>query len=149
MPLRPTSIICLNRNSNASIGALRKLLAITLLALWGLPLVQPLFAATGGSEANLPACCRRNGKHHCMMSMAERSQFASRDPQFSAPVEKCPYCPMAAVAPSGNTFLPPLTQMIFADLMAHPAVIEQTESKLRISLHRSRQKRGPPQLSSL
>jgi hypothetical protein len=34
--------------------------------------------------------------------------------------------------------------MIFADLTSQPAAIAQTESKLRISRNRSRQKRGPP-----
>jgi hypothetical protein len=129
---------------------LRKLLAITLLALFGLPLVQPLFALTARSEANLPACCRRNGKHDCMMSMAERSQLASRDPEFRTPAEKCPYCPAATVAVvHGNTFLPPARQAIYAGLIAHPAVAVQTESKLRISRNRSRQKRGPPASLSL
>jgi hypothetical protein len=128
---------------------LRKLFAITLLVLLGLPLVQPLFALTAKSEANLPACCRRNGKHHCMMSMAERSQLASRDPQFQAPAEKCPYCPTSVAVIHDNTFVPPTAQAIFAALIAHPAVVAQTESKLRISRNRSRQKRGPPASLSL
>jgi len=128
---------------------LRKLLVITLLALLGLPFVPPLLALTAKSEANLPACCRRNGKHHCMMSMAERSKRASRDPQFTSPVEKCPYCPAAVAVTHGSTFVPPLTQAIFAGLVAHPAITAQTESKLRISLNRSRQKRGPPVSFSL
>ncbi len=79
-----------------------------------------------------------------MMSAAERSQLASRDPQFQAPAEKCPYFPTAIAVIHGNTFLPPTTQAVFAGLVAHPAVAPQTESKLRISRNRSRQKRGPP-----
>lgn len=125
-------------------GALRKLLAITLLALLGLPLAQPLFALTAKSEANLPACCRRNGKHHCMTGMAERSQSSSRTPQFQAPAEKCPYCPAAVAVIHDSTFVPLTAQAIFAALTAHPATVAQTESKLRISRSRSRQKRGPP-----
>jgi hypothetical protein len=79
-----------------------------------------------------------------MMSMAERNQLASRDPQFQTPAEKCPYCPIAITVVHGNMFVPPTAQAIFADLVAHPAVAAQTESRLRISRNRSRQKRGPP-----
>jgi hypothetical protein len=79
-----------------------------------------------------------------MMSMAERSQPASSDPQVQAPAEKCPYCPTAIAVVHGNTFVLPIAQVAFAGLVAHPAVAAQTESKLRISCNRSRQKRGPP-----
>jgi hypothetical protein len=79
-----------------------------------------------------------------MMSMTERSQLASRDPQFQAPAEKCPYCPIAMAVAHRSTFVPPTAQAVFAGLVAHPAVAAQTESKLRISHNRSRQKRGPP-----
>jgi hypothetical protein len=81
-----------------------------------------------------------------MMSMAERSQLGSRDPQFQAPIEKCPYCPTAIAVVHRNTFVPPAAQAVFAGLVAHPAVASQTESRLRISHNRSRQKRGPPAL---
>ncbi|MEI9978594.1 MAG: DUF2946 family protein [Edaphobacter sp.] len=125
---------------------MRKLLAITLLALLGLPLIQPLFALTAKNEANLSACCRRGGKHQCM---GDRSQSTSRDPQFQAPAEKCPYCPASIAIVQGNAFVPPTAQAIFAELIAHPAVVAQTESKLRISRNHSRQKRGPPAFLSL
>ena len=84
-----------------------------------------------------------------MMSMAERRQLASRDPQFQTPAEKCPYCPANVATVHGNTFVMLPAQAIFAEVVAHPAVAPQTESKLRISRNRSRQKRGPPSLSSL
>ena len=81
-----------------------------------------------------------------MMSMAERSQLASRDPQFEAPAEKCPYLPTDIAVVRGKAFVPPTAQAVFAGLVAHPAVAAQTESKLRISRNRSREKRGPPTL---
>jgi hypothetical protein len=128
----------------ASIELLRRLLSIVLVAMFGLPFVSPLLALTAKSESNLPACCRRNGQHHCMMSIGERAPFAQHAPQFQAPVEKCPYCPAAVALVHGDTFVPPMGKAIFAGLMTHPAVAAQAESKLRISLSRSRQKRGPP-----
>jgi hypothetical protein len=128
---------------------LRKFLAIALLAVFGLPFVSPLFALTAKNEANLPACCRRDGKHHCMSNTDERGSIAARDRQFHAPMEKCPYCPTAIAIVHGNLFVAPTAQAIFAALIAHPAVVPQVESKLRISRGRSRQKRGPPAYISL
>ena len=123
---------------------MKKLLAIALLAAFGLPFVSPVFALIAKTDTNLPACCRRNGKHHCMMSLSERERLVTRAPEFRAPVDKCPYCPAAVVFGSGTRFVPPPSQAIFAALIAHPAVFAQTRSKLRISRTRSRQKRGPP-----
>ncbi|WP_260705653.1 hypothetical protein [Edaphobacter flagellatus] len=127
---------------------LRKLIAITLLAIFGLPFASTLFAMTPKSEANLPACCRKNGKHHCMMSMMERNSLVSGKPQFTAPGEKCPYCPGAlTLGHQPNPFGIPSGQMVFIGLAGQSAVVAQTESKRRISRDRSRQKRGPPSFS--
>ena len=128
----------------ASIKLLRKLLSILLLAAFGLPFVSPLFALGADGNTSLPACCRRDGKHHCMTSMGERSTLASHDPQFRTPTEKCPYCPQALAAAHPNLYTPPTADENFASLMSHPAGIAQTESKWRIARDRSRQKRGPP-----
>jgi hypothetical protein len=147
---RPVSAQTLRRKrEDASIGSLRRLLSILLLALFGLPFVTPLLALTAKSESNLPACCRRNGKHHCIMGMGERAQLANLDPQFQAPLEKCPYCPAAVAIVHGDTFVPPPAQAIFAGLTSHPAVVAQTESNLRISRSRSHHKRGPPAMFAL
>jgi hypothetical protein len=123
---------------------LRKLLSILLLAVFGLPLVSPLFALTATSGGALPACCRRGGQHHCAMSPAERGQFAGKRPEFRNPTEKCPYS-TASMAVSQHTyigFLP--AEAIFAGLVSHPTVAAQTESKWRIARDRTRSKRGPP-----
>lgn len=129
-------------------GSVRKLLAITLLALMGLPFASSLFALAPKDNDNLPACCRKNGKHHCMMSMADRSSLASAAPAFAAPLDKCPFTPPALPANTHQlTLAAPQRQMFFAEIASHPAVTAQTESKRRISLDRSRQKRGPPTFS--
>lgn len=56
----------------------------------------PLSAMVPGSEdANLPACCRRNGAHHCAMNMqmaAMMAKIADPRPAFSAPLT-CPLYP--------------------------------------------------------
>jgi hypothetical protein len=46
-------------------------------------------------------------------------------------------------------FLTPRRDSQFVEPMSHPTGMAQTESKLRISQSRSRQKRGPPVTSSL
>lgn len=137
--------ICLAFAKNVPIGALRRLVSILLLAAFGLPFAQSLFALTPKSEANLPACCRRNGKHHCMMSMTERRKMSSDEPQFAPPVEKCPYCPGAlTLGHQTNPFSIATGQIVIVGSVGQSSVVAQTESKRRISRDRSRQKRGPP-----
>lgn len=114
------------------------MLAISLLMLFGLPFVLPLFGASA-VEATLPACCRRNGKHHCMMYMAW-----SQDRAFRTIREKCPY----SIAPPAvlvvRSFAPSTAASVFAGITRHPAAIPQVEAQLRVSFDRARQKRGPP-----
>lgn len=127
---------------------LRKLLAIALVAVFGLPLFSSLLALrAGGEEARLPACCRRNGAHHCGMSMAERQEFAVGQHRFSAPAEKCPFAPTALLpAPHVPLFSPTLAQLFFAGMTGLIAIVAQADSLRRVSRDRSRHKRGPPAL---
>jgi len=125
---------------------MRKLVSILLMLVCGLQ-AAPLSAGSSmGDRFNVPACCRRNGQHHCEMSMAERAQSAGSERAFRLPPEKCPYCPAAMIGAHGHSFTLPTSQAVFAALVAHPAVFAQTQSRLRISETRSRQKRGPPVL---
>ncbi|AFL87591.1 hypothetical protein Terro_1282 [Terriglobus roseus DSM 18391] len=119
-----------------------KLLAILLLMLMGLPMASPLLALTTGSDDHLPACCRRNGKHHCLM--ATGSSDASTGTHIRAKAEKCPMYPQASVAAPHDVATPPAEQAIYASIVSHPTGIAQTESKWRVARYRSRQKRGPP-----
>ena len=50
---------------------MRRALASLLIALFSLTALTPLFAVEQSSE--LPACCRRAGKHHCEMDAARTS----------------------------------------------------------------------------
>lgn len=125
---------------------MRKLLSIVLLVVFGLPLILPLLASGQDTEAGLPACCRRNGKHHCMMSMNERAKLATdNSPQLRAPAEKCPYNPSVLAPTHPNSLAEPsLASAIFGGLVSHPTGFAQTEALRRISRDRSNQKRGPP-----
>jgi hypothetical protein len=139
----------LYRRHNASIKELRRLLAISLLALLCLPFASAIFAPTALNSSSLPACCRRDGTHHCMTDAMERRDQPSSNAHIHAPVEKCPYCPVAVATIHGATHFPPAARSIFAALVNHPAHTAQVESKLRITESRSRQKRGPPNFFSL
>ncbi len=121
-----------------------------LLALYLLPAASPLFAmGDDAADAGVPACCRRNGKHHCMMSMAERAQSAEtqgpRGPQLGTMQEKCPYCPAAmSVLPHFEVGGVPLAGLAWVRWYAHPLGRVQTECRRRLARDRARQKRGPP-----
>ena len=119
---------------------MRPALASFLLALLSLQLIAPLLLAD--TDSNLPACCRRNGKHRCSM-MADR-QFSS-GPAVTALQPKCPYYPAATTgifAP--NAAVLRRSPAVFALLFSRPAGQARTEAGYRISFSRSRQKRGPP-----
>src|SRR5882762_4471443 len=73
---------------------MRRALASALLALFTIPLIVP--ALTAISDSNLPACCRRDGKHHCAMSDAAESPSG---PTASAVQPKCPVYPKISTSP--------------------------------------------------
>jgi len=115
----------------------RRLLAISLVLVFGLPLALPMFSAQA-AEQNLPACCRRDGRHHCSMpSDGSRSSVSTIG-------EKCPCAPAAPTFLLHGSFTPSTAAAIFAGITQHPAIFAQTQAQLRVSFDRARQKRGPP-----
>jgi hypothetical protein len=117
------------------------LIAISMLVLFGLPLLAPVFAPNA-AEASIPACCSRGGRHHCAMS-----EMAGQQPSghaISVMTEKCPYAPAVAPVLHLTAFAPPSDAAVFAQVVSHPAIHAQTEARYRISFDRARQKRGPP-----
>lgn len=88
--------------ASGSIETVRKLLAITLLAVFGLPLVPSLLAMAPARDADVPICCRGNGAHHCLRRASHHP--SSDSPQASA---ACPYLPgSAAVVLHAQAFVP-------------------------------------------
>jgi len=114
---------------------------LLLLSSWGTPFLSAL---TGRTEESLPACCRRNGKHHCMMSLGERRQLGGPYRQFNPPAEKCPYAPAAAVAVHSELYAIPATESAFAAFFGGAATFAQSRSLLHIAETSSLRKRGPP-----
>jgi hypothetical protein len=119
---------------------MRRALASLLLALFSFPLILPVLRADAAS--NLPACCRREGKHHCSMDSLPKYQ------EGISPIQpKCSNYPSTIAVPGNIAFLenPP---SVCVSLLTYPPLQAQAEAQYRVSFSRSRQKRGPPALLS-
>jgi hypothetical protein len=121
----------------------RRLIGITLLFLFSFPLISPVLAFAAGSDAGLPACCRRNGAHHCIMKM-QQAESSESGVGFSATPEKCPAYPAVVTPVHHGDLSIHAASLIFAEIVSHPSVKTQTAARARVALDRSRQKRGPP-----
>jgi hypothetical protein len=124
----------------------RRLIGITLLLLFSSPLMSPLLALTASTTANLPACCRRNGAHHCMMN-TQQTESSSSSINVSTIPQKCPAYPAAVTQIQHGDLSSHTASLIYAEIVSHPSVRTQTEARARVALDRSRQKRGPPSSS--
>jgi hypothetical protein len=77
-------------------ATMRRAISILLLALLCFPSLSSAFTQSSSDESRLPACCRRDGKHHCAMSeeMIGRVVVAisGKTPTVGAPAH-CPFYP--------------------------------------------------------
>jgi hypothetical protein len=116
---------------------MRRPFSILIVALFTLAPLSALLP--GGSDAQLPACCRRNGKHHCAM-MAAMAAPPSGTTWFAAP-DRCPLYGAGHLFPAPIFALPhsPATPSLIASLLSpapsSPAIL------YRFSTPSSR---GPP-----
>jgi hypothetical protein len=118
-------------------------MSITLLLLFCLPQIVPLFALGSTPESRLPACCRMHGKHHCMMSMEEMQALLSGN-HFTPVPSKCPLFPKA-VSPVPNQVLYFDQAAVLSDeFLSLPTQSRQPEASARVALEGARHKRGPP-----
>jgi hypothetical protein len=123
--------------------SVRRVLTFTLLLLFSLPLISPLLALTASSDANLPACCRRNGVHHCT-SMTRSPQLPGSETSLSAIPQHCPAYPAVITQVRHGDLSFHAASLIFAGIVSHPSVKTQTLARARVALDSSCQKRGPP-----
>lgn len=127
---------------------LRRLFSILLFGATLLPLVAPLLSTGAMAQSTLPACCRRTGAHHCMMSAAERAMMLgaapATAPSISALPQQCPYRQHSLAASHLQVFTPASAATHTTFLLRAPSASAQAECLRRISFDRSRQKRGPP-----
>jgi hypothetical protein len=123
---------------------MRRALAMILLAGFSLTLIAPL-CASGPSASSLPACCRRNGQHHC--AMAGTPETPAHERTIGS---RCPFAPPAGLAVVLPHALAAAQRPIATMHAAGPAaVVRDAEAGYRISHDRARSKRGPPSLLSL
>lgn len=122
---------------------MRRLLSLTLLLMFSLPLISPLLALGESPDSRLPACCRRNGAHHCGMS-ADQLAALAHGRNFAAPRSKCPMFPQSVVPSHHETPAISPAAALFAALHSHPAHFAQVEAWARVALEGARLKRGPP-----
>jgi hypothetical protein len=105
-----------------------------------------MFALTLQTPENkLPACCRRDGKHHC--AMMDAAGFSSEREMRALP-EQCPFRTQAVTLGHVTSYLPGASAVHYSELTSHPAIHAQVRAAFRISEERTHQKRGPPVLTS-
>jgi hypothetical protein len=124
---------------------MRRALGMLLLVVFSLPLIAPALAPAP-DESALPACCRRNGEHHCTMT----GMTATIPPRYRSVSAKCPFDPFAGfglMLPHAFSAQAALTTIAQAGGTA--ALVRDAETGYRVSYHRARQKRGPPSLLTL
>lgn len=121
----------------------RRLLALSLLLLFSFPLVSPLLALSANADANLPACCRRNGVHHCEMKM-QRASISEHQVSVSTIPAKCPFYPRPATLVRHNDARLHASTGLHAQLVNHATVKAHPYASVRVALDTAWQKRGPP-----
>lgn len=127
---------------------MRRAWAVGLVVLFSYLLIVPAFAS-GPDESQLPACCRRNGKHHCAMQETETA-LGNIPSRFVTVSEKCPYAPLSRC----TLMLPHSCALTAHSTVSNPgrgpaARVRAAEAGYRISADRTRQKRGPPGVLAL
>lgn len=119
---------------------MRRAIALSLMMLFSLTLIAPLLASE--TDANLPPCCRRHGKHHCMMRMMER-QGGGRT-GLRTVSERCPCSPAGSCAVQSAKYKPESQSQLSVALVQHSLRLLQTGKSYRAFFLRAYQKRGPP-----
>lgn len=121
---------------------MRRVAAILLVFVFGFPLLAPALFAD--STSNLPACCRRDGKHHCGMAQ-DMAETPSSGLAIGALHVKCPCFPNGgALLPHSDAALPRASAAAAVSIAVQIAGARRAEAGYRVSLDRSHQKRGPP-----
>jgi hypothetical protein len=117
----------------------RRWAASFLLLLTVLLPLQPLLVSAQ-QEASLPACCRRNGIHHCMMFRLMVLAETGRQP-FVAPAS-CPYWKIAVIPAVVATAISSFGLTSQATVAGH--VVAADTNFFFTSMVRSQSARAPP-----
>jgi hypothetical protein len=120
----------------------RRFLVILLLAFTSLPLASPLLAMATSDDASLPACCRRNGEHHCTYP----AEWLTGGVYVAAPPMHCPFSPgMIAPVRRDNASLHGVA-VAFAGWSIESLEDAHAQHGVRDPAARTSRTRGPPAL---
>ena len=107
----------------------------------------PLAATVqGDDESRLPACCRRNGAHHCAMSESAARLIAEAyagKSIFTAP-STCPRFPGSVYTVTNSIHALAAAPIDLSGLAVNLHSPSATQSAARISQARTRSSRAPP-----
>jgi hypothetical protein len=112
-----------------------------ILLFWLGPLAAVLPA---GTESRLPACCRRLGAHHCVMSAAMASLPPPGSTPVFAPSSHCPAFPGTPAASTIPVHALAASSASMPALFAQPHAPAASRAVARLSQLRTRANRGPP-----
>jgi hypothetical protein len=119
---------------------MRRAIAVSLLTIFSWMLIAPLFAPD--AEASLPPCCRRHGRHHCMMQMMQAMNGALGGPARAS--EPCPCWPKGGGAVASRLFKPEAGRLVPAELVWSAPLLERSQVRRQSAFLDSHPKRGPP-----
>jgi hypothetical protein len=119
---------------------MRRAIALTLLALFSWMLIAPLLAPD--AEAALPPCCRRHGKHHCMMQRLLATSGKLGGPP--ALQEPCPCQPFGGGAVQSRVYTTPASHLFEAGFIQPASLPERSRTPRSIAVLDVHPRRGPP-----
>ena len=99
-----------------------------------------LIIVSPDSESNLPACCRRDGKHRCAASFRPVPESKG----FGTQRQHCPLFPQATAAPGNGSGTLPISFLLHAPVATTVQGKIETETTSHRPIDRSHLKRGPP-----
>jgi len=126
----------------------QRLKAILLLALFAASLIPP--ATNFTAAAKLPACCRRDGRHHCaMLAQAVASGAASSvvdsSPSIRQSEQPCPlFGKQSALPMFAGASLPAPSRLTFGAPRGRTIAVPQSASRGQDAVRQRQQVRGPP-----
>lgn len=118
----------------------RRSISTLLTLVYSVLLTLPLFAPS--DESRLPACCRKDGKHHCAM----QSSRAIPDGSVTANGAKCRLFPQFAPASHLETVVASSRSSDIGYAVTQSAITPPTDIPRIVFDHSAELKRGPPQL---